>query len=97
MLDKDYGSSWSKHKFSFELFAEPFELKSLLITQKGKWIKVPEFQFNFIKKSYINISFDNIDMVVYISKYIKGMNIKMRQEMNESSLQSVKEKPREFY
>ena len=58
---------------------------------------MPEFQFNFIKKSYINISFDNIDMVVYISKYIKGMNIKMRQEMNESSLQSVKEKPREFY
>lgn len=58
---------------------------------------MPEFQFNFIKKSYINISFDNIEMVVYISKYIKGMNIKMRQEMNESSLQSVKEKPREFY
>ena len=58
---------------------------------------MPEFQLKKIKKSYINISFDNIEMVVYISKYIKGMNIKMRQEMNESSLQSVKEKPREFY
>lgn len=85
MLDRNYGSKRGKHKFSFELFSEPLKLKSLLITNWGWRITVPDFQFSFLKKCYINVSFDNVEMIIYISQYVKAKNFMNKNDTNDSS------------